>query len=192
MANEPELSAIVCTDMICTQAASQALASQGLNGGIKIVTFDATPAAVDMMRQGSIDILVTPKPYDMGYLTVAIATAALDGVTSLPLSLTTGWEILTRPDLDNPSAARWFYTTEAGYPQRSSAGLKIAFVAGIEDPFYYNMQRGAQQAAESLGATLLPQFPRIGVLQSKYKLSTICHQAMTSMYFCWFPRTRWR
>ena len=109
MANEPELSAIVCTDMICTQAASQALASQGLNGEIKIVAFDATPAAVELLRQGSIDILVTPKPFDMGYLTVAIATAALDGVTSLPPSLTTGWEILTRPDLDNPSAARWFY-----------------------------------------------------------------------------------
>ena len=51
-------------------------------------------------------------------------------------------------------------TTEAGYPQRSSAGLKIAFVAGIEDPFYYNMQRGALQAVESLGATLLSQFPQ--------------------------------
>ena len=160
LANEPELSAIVCTDMICTQAASQALASQGLNGEIKIAAFDATPAAVDLLRQGSIDILVTPKPLDMGYLTVAMATAALDGVTSLPPSLTTGWEILTRSDLDNSSAARWFYETEAGYPQRSSAGLKIAFVAGIEDPFYYNMQRGALQAAESLGATLLPQFPQ--------------------------------
>jgi ribose transport system substrate-binding protein len=160
MANEPGLSAIVCTDMICTQAASQALASQWLNGEIKIVGFDATPAAVDLLRQGLIDILVTPKPYDMGYLTVAIATAALDGVTSLPPSLTTGWEILTRPDLDNPSANRFFYETEAGYPQRSSAGLKIAFVAGIEDPFYYNMQRGALQAAENLGATLLPQFPQ--------------------------------
>ena len=160
MANEPELSAIVCTDMICTQAASQAIASLGLNGEIKIAAFDATPAAVELLRQGSIDILVTPKPYDMGYLTVAIATAALDGVTSLPSSLTTGWEIFTRPDLDNPSAARWFYATEADYPQRSSAGLKIAFVAGIEDPFYYNMQRGALQAVESLGATLLPQFPR--------------------------------
>jgi ribose transport system substrate-binding protein len=115
---------------------------------------------VDLLRQGSIDFLVTPKPFDMGYLTVAMATAALDGVTSLPPSLSTGWKILTRPDLDNPSVARWFYETEAGNLARSSAGLKIAFVAGIDDPFYYNMQRGALQAAESLGATLLAQFPQ--------------------------------
>jgi len=156
---EPELSAIVCTDIICAQAASQALASLGLSGEIKIAAFDATPAAVDLLRQGSIDILITPKPFDMGYLTVAMASAALDGVTSLPTNLSIGWKIFSRTDLDNPLAARWFYETEAGYPQRSSADLKITFVAGIDDPFYHNMQRGALRAVESLGATLLSQFP---------------------------------
>ena len=161
----PDLSAIVCTDIICTQAASQALISQGLSGKIIIVALDATPAAVELLRQGSIDILLTPKPADMGYLAVALAAAALDGVTSLPPSFSIGWAIITRQNLDDPATARWLYDSNTGSTltgdlQRSTAGLKIAFVAGIDDPFYYTMQRGAELAATSLGAILFSQFPQ--------------------------------
>jgi ribose transport system substrate-binding protein len=188
IASEPELSAIVCTDMICTQAASQALASLGLRGEIKIATFDATPAAVELLRLGSIDFLVTPKPFDMGYLGVVMATSALDGVTSLPPDQTTGWEIITRQNINDPVVARRFYDANTGNPQAgnltsSSAGLKFAFVAGIDDPFYYTMQRGAQQAANSLGLELLSQFPTnwsateqiqiIGTLSSRNKLNAL-------------------
>lgn len=164
LAQSPDLSAIFCTDSLCAQAASQVLDGQGLRGKVKIAALEATPAAVDLLRQGAIDMLVTPKPADMGYLAVILTTAVLDGVTSLPSSFTTGWQTLTPQSLTDPVAARWLYASQTGSaqpaePRRTTAGLKVAFLPGIEDPFYYTMQRGAQLAATSLGATLLSQFP---------------------------------
>ncbi|CAG0931631.1 partial Ribose import binding protein RbsB, partial [Thermoflexales bacterium] len=36
---------------------------------------------------------------------------------------------------------------------------KIGFLAGVQDPFYFTMQRGAQQAAADLGLELVVQIP---------------------------------
>ena len=36
---------------------------------------------------------------------------------------------------------------------------KIGFLAGVQDPFYFTMQRGAQQAAADLGVELVTQIP---------------------------------
>lgn len=163
--HEPELGAIVCTELVCAQTASQILASQGLSGEIKIISFDGTPEAVALLDQGLIDILVTPKPVDMGYMAVAMAAAALDGITSLPGYLSTGWVILNRQDLEVLTSARWLYEERAsgtltGNLQSSTTGLNIAFVAGINDPYYHVMQRGAQQAATNMGVVLHSQFPQ--------------------------------
>jgi ribose transport system substrate-binding protein len=160
LAGNTDLSGIICLDAICTRAASQALANQGLSGRIKLAAIDAVPESVELLRQGAIDILATPKPYAMGYLAAMLVTATLDGVTGLPANLSTGWEIITPQNMADPVIARWYYDARTTMPQRTSAGLGITFIAGIDDPFYYNMQRGAQQAASSLGATLDSQFPR--------------------------------
>ncbi len=37
--------------------------------------------------------------------------------------------------------------------------VKIGFLAGVQDPFYFTMQRGAAQAAADLGAELVVQIP---------------------------------
>lgn len=164
VAKEPDLSAIFCTDLLCAQAASQVLSIQGMRDKVKIVAMEATPVALDLLRRGLIDLLVTSKPYEMGYMAVALATATLDGVTSLPSELTTGWEIITSQNQAEPAISRWLYVDQGGNspgagPQRSTTGMKIAFIAGIDDPFYYTMARGAQLAATSLKATFLAQYP---------------------------------
>jgi ribose transport system substrate-binding protein len=40
-----------------------------------------------------------------------------------------------------------------------AAGLKIGFLPGVVDPFYQVMQKGVQQAAKDLGATVVTQVP---------------------------------
>jgi len=37
--------------------------------------------------------------------------------------------------------------------------VKIGFLAGVQDPFYFTMQRGAEQAAADFGAELIVQIP---------------------------------
>jgi ribose transport system substrate-binding protein len=44
-------------------------------------------------------------------------------------------------------------------PAAEAAAVKIGFLAGVQDPFYFTMQRGAQQAAADFGAELIVQIP---------------------------------
>ena len=43
--------------------------------------------------------------------------------------------------------------------EESADGIKIGFLAGVQDPFYFTMQRGAEQAAADLGVELVVQIP---------------------------------
>ena len=47
-----------------------------------------------------------------------------------------------------------------------TAGDKIGFLAGVQDPFYFTMQRGAQ-AASMLWCKLVAQIPRPGMQLSR-------------------------
>ncbi len=41
----------------------------------------------------------------------------------------------------------------------AESDIKIGFLAGVQDPFYFTMQRGAQQAAADFGVELVVQVP---------------------------------
>ncbi len=45
-------------------------------------------------------------------------------------------------------------------PASAKKSYKIGFLAGVQDPFYFTMQRGAQQAAADLGVELVTQIPQ--------------------------------
>ena len=44
-------------------------------------------------------------------------------------------------------------------PATTGKKRKFAFLAGVQDPFYYTIQRGAQLAANELGIELITQIP---------------------------------
>ena len=44
-------------------------------------------------------------------------------------------------------------------PAAEADTVKIGFLAGVQDPFYFTMQRGAEQAAADFGAELIVQIP---------------------------------
>jgi len=50
-------------------------------------------------------------------------------------------------------------TTAPAAPAAAGKSYKIGFLAGVQDPFYYTMERGMQQAAADLGVTLVAQYP---------------------------------
>ena len=43
--------------------------------------------------------------------------------------------------------------------EAEAGAVKIGFLAGVQDPFYFTMQRGAEQAAADFGAELIVQIP---------------------------------
>jgi len=124
------------------------------------VAFDATADAIGMLKDKTVDLVIAQKPSDMGYLAVELAVAYLDGATSLPTHIPTGYQVITRDNMDKPEVAAFFYAPFDGKVQRKSAGVKVGFLAGTNDPFYLTMQRGAQDAADRFGVDLIVQIPQ--------------------------------
>ncbi len=156
---EPDLAGIFGTNVFSAQGAGQVVANKGLSGKVKVVAFDATETAVEMLKAGTVDMVIAQKPSDMGYLAVEMAVAYLDGVTSVPKHIPTGYQIITRDNMDDPAVQAFFYTADIPEIQKSTADLKIGFLAGVQDPFYFTMQRGAQAAIDRFGSELIAQIP---------------------------------
>jgi ribose transport system substrate-binding protein len=107
-----------------------------------------------------VDLVIAQKPSDMGYLAVEMATAYLDGATSLPAHIPTGYQVITRDNMNKPEVSQFFYAPFDGNVQRKTPGTKVGFLAGTNDPFYLTMERGAQQAADRFGVDLITQIPQ--------------------------------
>ncbi len=155
----PDLAGIFGTNVFSAQGAGQVVQNMGLSGKVKVVAFDATTTAIEMLKAKTVDLVIAQKPYDMGYMAVAMGIAYLNGVTSIPPSIKTGYALITRDNVDDPEFAKYIYTAGESTATSKSAGRKFGFLAGVQDPFYFTMQRGAEQAAKLFGNELIVQIP---------------------------------
>ncbi|MFL7840015.1 MAG: ABC transporter substrate-binding protein [Candidatus Promineifilaceae bacterium] len=156
---EPDLGGIFGTNVFSAQGAGQVVKNSGLSGVVKVVAFDATELAIELLRDGTVDLVIAQKPADMGYLAVAMAQAYLDDVASIPKRIPTGYAIITQENVEDPEIQQFFYTADVGEPESTAAENTIGFLAGVQDPFYFTMQRGAELAAADLGIELVTQIP---------------------------------
>ncbi len=156
----PDLAGIFGTNVFSAQGAGTVVANKGLSGKVKVVAFDATAAAIEMLKNNTVDLVIAQKPSDMGYLAVEMAVAYLNGATSIPKHIPTGYAVITRDNMNDPKVSQFFYQAFDGNVSRKTAGIKIGFLAGTNDPFYTTMQRGAQDAANAFGAELITQIPQ--------------------------------
>ena len=105
----PDLAGIFGVNVFSAQGAGQVVRNQGLSGKVKVVAFDATLTAVEMLRDGTVDLVIAQKPADMGYLAVEMAIAHLRGVTSIPQAIPTGYQVITLDNVDDPEVAKFIY-----------------------------------------------------------------------------------
>jgi ribose transport system substrate-binding protein len=106
---EPDLAGIFGVNVFSAQGAGTAVVNAGLSGAVQVVAFDATQAAIEHLRNGTVTLVIAQKPYDMGYLAVEFAMAHHRGVTSLPTRVTTGYATITLENVDDPEVARFIY-----------------------------------------------------------------------------------
>ncbi len=156
----PDLAGIFGTNVFSAQGAGTVVKNKGLSGKVKVVAFDATKDAINMLKDGTVDLVIAQKPSDMGYLAVEMAVAYLNGATSIPKHIPTGYAVITRDNMNDPKVSQFFYQAFEGNLSRKTAGVKLGFLAGTNDPFYTTMQRGAQAASDSFGAELITQIPQ--------------------------------
>jgi len=107
---DPDLAGIFGTNVFSAQGAGQVVANKGLSGKVKVVAFDATETAIEMLKNKTVDLVIAQKPADMGYFAVIMGNAYLNGVTSIPSSIPTGYALITRDNVDNPEFAKFIYT----------------------------------------------------------------------------------
>jgi ribose transport system substrate-binding protein len=92
------------------QGAGQVVQNQGLSGTVKVVAFDATETAIEMLRGGTVDLVIAQKPADMGYFAVLMGHAYLNDVLSIPPRIPTGYHVITIDNVDDPEVAQFIYT----------------------------------------------------------------------------------
>ncbi len=155
----PDLGGIFGTNVFSAQGAGQVVANSGLSGVVKVVAFDATETAIELLKGGTVDLVIAQKPADMGYMAMVMANAYLNGVQSIPKRIPTGYAIITADNVDDPEVAQYIYSAGGGEATAMSPGRKIGFLAGVQDPFYFTMQSGAEKAAAAFGNELEVQIP---------------------------------
>jgi len=106
---EPDLAGVFGTNVFSAQGAGTAVVNAGLGGEVQVVAYDATQFAIEMLRDGTVSLVLAQKPFDMGYLAVQFAVADAAGVTSLPRRVETGFAIIDINNVDDPEVARFIY-----------------------------------------------------------------------------------
>ena len=71
--------------------------------------WDATKDAIASLKDGTVNMVLAQKPFDMGYMAVEAAMADLNGVTSFPKHVTTGFAVITPENMNDPEISKYFY-----------------------------------------------------------------------------------
>lgn len=107
-----DLVGVFGTNVFSAQGAGTAVVNAGLGGHVQVVAYDATQAAMELMDNGVVSLVLAQKPFDMGYLAMEFALADHAGVTSLPKRVETGFAILDKDNRNDPAYARFIYQTK--------------------------------------------------------------------------------
>ena len=154
----PDIGGIFGTNAAGARGAAIALREAHMDR-VKVVAFDATEFAVGLLRKGQVSRIIAQKPFDMGYMAVAIAVAHAKGFRSVPPRLTTGYAVMDIDNIEQPEMARFFYSPVERALKPPLKGLTLAFVPGTGAPFYITMHRGAGAAADLYGINLVRADP---------------------------------
>lgn len=110
---EPELGAIFGGNLFSAQGAAAAVKTAGLEGTVKIASFDAPEQAIVDLKAGVIDIVIAQQPALIGATAVQYAYDALTGnEAAIEKKVATPFVIITRENVDTPEAQGAIYKSE--------------------------------------------------------------------------------
>lgn len=106
----PDLVGIFGVNVFSAEGAGTAVKQAGLQGQVNVIAFDATKTAIEDLNNGVVNMVIAQKPFDMGYLAVAMAMADHAGVTSIPKHITTGFAVIDKTNVSDPAVSRFIYS----------------------------------------------------------------------------------
>jgi ribose transport system substrate-binding protein len=96
---DPDIVGIFATNLFSAEGTATGVRQAEKQDSVKIVGFDAGPAQVKQLRQGTVQALIAQKPATIGTDGVEQAMAALNG-ESTKKKIQTGFTIITKDNLD--------------------------------------------------------------------------------------------
>ena len=96
------------TNVFSAEGAGNVVVNQ--DADVKVVAFDATARAIELLREGVVTHVIAQKPADMGFQAVIQAFAYLNGIQSIPPRVETGFQLMTLDNVDDPDVAQYIYT----------------------------------------------------------------------------------
>ena len=110
MLANPDLSGVFGVNGNSATGAANAIAQAGKKGEIRVAGYDAEPATVKLLKDGSIEILVVQDFVQEGKLGVQYAFAAMNGETAdIPEETVLDNIIATTANSDDPEISKYFY-----------------------------------------------------------------------------------
>ncbi|QTE31047.1 ABC transporter substrate-binding protein [Pengzhenrongella sicca] len=107
----PDLAAIFATNIYSAEGAATGIAQAGAAGKVQVVGFDAGPAQVEALQDGTVQAIIAQQPYDIGYQGVEQALAAING-TATESKIQTSFTIITSENLESEEGQAALYASE--------------------------------------------------------------------------------
>jgi ribose transport system substrate-binding protein len=96
---DPDIVGIFATNLFSAEGSATGVRQAGKQEQVKIVGFDAGPAQVEALKEGTVQALIAQQPAKIGQDGVAQAVAALDG-QPVQQKVQTGFTIITQQNVD--------------------------------------------------------------------------------------------
>jgi ribose transport system substrate-binding protein len=106
----PDLKAVFATNIFSAEGAATGIEQAGVSGEVQVVGFDAGPAQVDALEDGTVQAIIAQQPYQIGYQGVEQAVAALRGEPT-ESKIQTGFTIVTKDTLDTEEGQAALYAS---------------------------------------------------------------------------------
>lgn len=96
---DPDIVGVFATNVFSAEGSATGIRQAGKQGEVNVVGFDAGPAQVKQLREGTVQALIAQQPDDIGAQGVQQALAALEG-ESTKKEIQTGSTIITKDNVD--------------------------------------------------------------------------------------------
>jgi ribose transport system substrate-binding protein len=108
----PDLKGVFGVNVFSAQGAGNAVKNSPAAGNVIVSAWDATKDAIASLKDGTVNMVLAQKPFDMGYMAVEAAMADMNGVTSFPKHVTTGFAVITPDNMNDPDISKFFYIVD--------------------------------------------------------------------------------
>jgi ribose transport system substrate-binding protein len=96
---DPDIVGVFAANLFSAEGTATGVRQAGKSEQVKVVGFDAGPAQIKALKEGTVQALVAQQPGLIGQYGVDLAVAALDGGTVTP-KVQTGFTVITKDNVD--------------------------------------------------------------------------------------------